>query len=70
MEKQRSIFHGAKMNGDRYLLMRRGKPSFPPTELDLDYDACHALVDGGYAKWLSSGYSGPGIVLTGRPLPE
>lgn len=57
------------MNGQRYLLMRRGKPSVPPSELDLDYEACRALVDGGYAKWLSGDFSGPGIQLTGRPIP-
>jgi hypothetical protein len=63
-DRELSIMETARLNRDRYLLLRRHKAEFPPTDLDLDYEACSALVIRGYARWLET--SGPGILLTAK----
>ncbi|TGT76205.1 MULTISPECIES: hypothetical protein [unclassified Mesorhizobium] len=65
-DEQTRILECAKLNRDRFLLPQRFRPCVPPSELDRQYETCHALVDGGYARWLK-GLGAPGIELTGKP---
>ena len=73
-DRQRRIVETAKQHDDMYLLARRHRASNPPTELDLDYQACDALAASGHAIKLPAlqyydelGGPGPGIRLTGKP---
>lgn len=59
------IVRAAKSHDDRYLLPRRTWVGSNP-DADALYDACHSLIAGGYARWMS-GNLAPGIRLTGKP---
>lgn len=69
-ELQYQIYLDARAHCGRYLLPHRfGKKQTPPDGLDLKYDACDALVAGGYAHWLSSASAfWPGLTLSGKPM--
>jgi hypothetical protein len=67
-ERQREIVRIAYEHEGRFLLPRRYRKSEPPTELDLQYEACQALVDARYAVWLG-GNSAPGIQMRYPPMP-
>ena len=71
-ELQFQIYLDARAHQGRYLLPRRfGKRREPPDGLDLKYDACDALVSGGYAHWLSHGSTfWPGLTLSGKPMAD
>lgn len=66
-ELQRKIVAVAAAHDGLFLLRRRyGMASIPPSQIDLEYDACDGLVERGHAKFLR-GSSAPGIELTGKP---
>lgn len=65
----KEIIESAKAHSGQYLLTRRyGPPSTPPTALDLEYEACAALVREGRAEYIEHYASfAPGIRLTPTP---
>lgn len=67
---EKEIFREAEAHDGKYLLPRRfGRPSIPPDDRDLLYEACDRLVASGHASRIPSWSNmAPGIFLTGKPF--